>query len=87
MDLLEVGRLFADNANSAVSDSYSVVNLRAGYRALQAGNWVLAPFFGVNNLTDTEYAGNVRINAFGGRHFEAAPDRHYYGGLSIRYNF
>jgi iron complex outermembrane receptor protein len=29
----------------------------------------------------------VRINAFGGRYFEPAPDRDVYAGLTLRYDF
>jgi len=87
IDLLNVGNFFVNNANSAVNESYSVVNLRFGHVDLRFGDWVLSPFVGVNNLADEQYAANVRINAFGGRYFEPAPERHFYGGLSIRYNF
>ncbi len=87
IDLLNVSDFFVNNANSAVNESYTVVNLRVGHAALQFGDWILSPFIGVNNLTDEEYAANARINAFGGRYFEPAPERHFYGGLAIRYNF
>ena len=85
IDALDVGDLYVNNANSAVSESYSVVNLRAGLADWQFGNWTLSPFVGLNNLTDERYAANVRINAFGGRYFEPAPERHIFGGLAIRY--
>ncbi len=87
IDLLSVGDFFVNNANSAVNDSYSVVNLRVGHVDLRFGDWVLSPFVGVNNLADEQYAANARLNAFGGRYFEPAPERHFYGGLAIRYNF
>jgi hypothetical protein len=41
----------------------------------------IIPFIGVNNLFDNQYSGNVRINAFGGRYFEPAPDRDVYAGM------
>jgi len=87
IELLDVGSFFVNNANSAVNESYSVVNLRVGHADLRFGHWILSPFVGVNNLADEQYAANVRINAFGGRYFEPAPERHFYGGLAIRYNF
>ena len=87
IELLDVGNFFVNNANSAVNESYSVVNLRVGHADLRFGDWILSPFVGVNNLADEQYAANVRINAFGGRYFEPAPVRHFYGGLAIRYNF
>ena len=87
IDLLNVGKFFVDNANSAVNESYRVVNLRVGHVDLRFGDWLLSPFVGLNNLTDEQYAANARINAFGGRYFEPAPERHFYGGVAIRYNF
>jgi iron complex outermembrane recepter protein len=41
----------------------------------------------VNNLFDERYPGNVRINAFGGRYFEPAPDRNLYAGVAAEYRF
>jgi len=82
-----VGDFFANNANSVTIDSYTVVNLRVGLADWRIGNLVLGPFVGVNNLTDESYSSEIRINAFGGRYYEPAPVRHYYGGIAIRYNF
>jgi len=87
IDYLSVGDFFANNANSDIADSYGVAGVRAGIDDLDFGDWALSPFVGVNNLTNEKYAGNVRINAFGGRYFEPAPERHFYGGVAIRYNF
>lgn len=87
VDVLDVGSFFVDNANSIATESYTVANLRAGFTDLRFGRWVVSPFVGINNLSDEVYPANVRINAFGGRFFEPAPDRHYYGGVSIRYTF
>lgn len=77
---------FADNANTVTSDAYTVANLRAGWTTFRDG-WELTFFGGVNNVFNEKYSSNVRINAFGGRYFEPAPDRNYYGALQVRYNF
>jgi iron complex outermembrane receptor protein len=87
IDVLKVGEFFVNNSNSASSESYTVANFRVGLDDLKFGQWVLSPFIGVNNLTDEAYSANVRINAFGGRFFEPAPERHWYGGVAIRYNY
>jgi iron complex outermembrane receptor protein len=39
----------------------------------------------VNNLFDENYFSNIRINAFGGRFFEPAPDRNIYAGVTINF--
>ena len=87
IDARYVGEFYANNANSVATDSYTVVNLRTGLADWRLGSWMLSPFVGVNNLTDESYSAEIRINAFGGRYYEPAPERHFYGGLTIRYNF
>lgn len=78
------GNLFANNANSITVDSYVVTNLRASYE-WTAGNWLLRPYLGINNLFDERYNSNIRINAFGGRYFEPAPERNYYAGIVVNF--
>jgi iron complex outermembrane receptor protein len=41
----------------------------------------------VNNLFDESYFGNIRINAFGGRYYEPAATRNYFGGIRLTYDF
>lgn len=86
LDALHAGSLYLNNANTEKNSSYFVSNLRAGFE-MRRGVWLISPFFGVNNLFDEEYAANVRINAFGGRFFEPAPERHFHGGVTVAYNF
>jgi len=44
----------------------------------------LHPYIGVNNIFQTKYADNIRINAFGSRYYEAAPNVMIFGGLRLR---
>ncbi|MBV2123182.1 MAG: TonB-dependent receptor [Candidatus Thiodiazotropha sp. (ex Ctena orbiculata)] len=83
---LYVDEIYANNANTVTNDAYALADLRIGYTRF-FGPWELSPFIGVNNLFDKQYNGNVRINAFGGRYFEPAPDRNIYAGLTLRYDF
>ncbi|MCH2081277.1 MAG: TonB-dependent receptor [Saprospiraceae bacterium] len=77
-----VGELFVNNSNEVTDDAYTIVNLRLGYRFRKVG-WNFSPFFGVNNLLDTAYNANIRINAFGNRFFEPGPGVHFYGGIKF----
>ena len=86
LDVLYVSDFFVNNANTEKNDAYTVANLRLGYEYLW-GNWLIAPFLGVQNVFDEQYNGNVRINAFGGRFFEPAPELNVYGGLNVAYNW
>ncbi len=55
-----------------------------GYE-LTRGDWILRPYLGINNIFDESYNSNVRVNAFGGRHFEPAPNRNLYAGVVVRF--
>ncbi len=81
-----VGSFFANDSNAERIQSYSVTHLRLGHR-WTFGDWEFEPYLGVNNLFDESYFANIRINAFGGRHFEPAPDRNLYGGIRVRWLF
>ena len=85
-DILAVDDLAVNNNNSVMSDSYEVSNLRAGH-TMQLAGFELSPFIGINNLFDTKYMSNLRLNGFGGRVFEPAPTLNVYGGVSVRLNY
>lgn len=71
-----------NDANTAFSDSYNIVNLKAGYRfeILQG----LSTNFtaGINNLTNEKYASLILPNAVAAGN---ASPRYYYPGLPINY--
>jgi iron complex outermembrane receptor protein len=82
LDASWVGEQYANNANTTLVDNYTVANLRIGAQFERRGTR-LAPFIGINNLTDETYFSNIRINSFGGRFYEPAPDRNIYAGITI----
>jgi iron complex outermembrane receptor protein len=80
-----VGAFFADDANQVRTDSFGVVDLRAGWR-LERGRLRVTPQIGVNNLLDADYIDNVRTDEqadASSRIFEPAPGIEVYGGLSV----
>ena len=79
-----VGQLYANDSNETLIDGYELINLRLGY-GLVLNTIQLRPYFGLNNVLDTTYTDNVRINAFGGRFFEPAPGINGYGGVEIKW--
>jgi iron complex outermembrane receptor protein len=46
---------------------------------------MIRPYIGINNIFDELYNSNVRINAFGGRYYEPAPDRNIYAGFVVNF--
>lgn len=78
------GALFANNANSVEVGSFTVSSLRISHE-FDVGDWLLRPFLGINNIFDERYNSNIRINAFGARYFEPAPERNTYAGITVRF--
>ncbi len=76
-----VGRLAVNNANTAWSEAYTLVNARLAFRAPTALS--LEPVVGIDNIFDETYASNVVVNATGGRFFEPGPGRTFYVGVRM----
>ena len=79
-----IGRLFANNQNTVAINAYQKVRLQAS-KGITLSWGELSFFGGVNNLFDITYFDNIRLNAFGSRHYEPAPGRNLFGGLSIAF--
>ena len=80
-----VGELYANDSNMTNVEGYLRTDLNIGYDK-RLNNLTLSPFIGVNNLFNTEYNDNIRINAFGSRFYEPAPKFNIYGGMRLRLN-
>jgi iron complex outermembrane receptor protein len=83
LEALFVDGFPVDDANTARSRGYQVLNLRTSYD-LERSRWRLTPFVGVGNLSGTAYDGTVRLNAANGAYFEPAPEVNFYAGLAVR---
>lgn len=71
-----------NDANSAFSDSYSIINLKTGYRFEILHNLNTHFAFGINNATNEKYASLILPNAVA---VGNALPRYYYPGLPINY--
>ncbi|MEP7280218.1 MAG: TonB-dependent receptor [Bacteroidota bacterium] len=74
-----------NDANTDRASSYNLLGTRVGYKKMFAAVEVNI-FAGADNLFDMNYSLGNDINAAGGRYYNAAPGRNYYGGLSLRWN-
>jgi iron complex outermembrane receptor protein len=75
-----------NDANTVYQESYNLVNLRFGF-VRNLGNWDLEVFAGVDNLLDESYSLGNDLNAFGGRFYQPAPTRNWYGGVKVGLNY
>lgn len=75
-----------DDANTAASPAYTLVDLRGGLDGLETGRVRLAPWAAVTNVLDRRYNTAVTVNAFGGRYFEPGPGRSWRLGLRLTWS-
>jgi iron complex outermembrane receptor protein len=80
-----VGNLFVDDANTVSDKSYLNTSLNVGF-SVPTKELRFTPFLGVNNLFNTSYNDNIRINAFGGRYYEPAPGISLFAGIRASHN-
>lgn len=76
--------------NALFSDPYHLMHVKAGYRH-SIKKWELEYYVGVQNLTNTHYAGMVQVNAsaFGTqqpRYYYPGMPRNAYTGIQLRRN-
>lgn len=74
-----------DDANSIFSEAYHLVQAKLSWTKPVGNRLSLQFFAGADNLLNQRYSLGNDINAFGGRFFNAAAGRNFYGGLSIAY--
>ena len=74
-----------DDANTVYQDAYNLVNMRFGWARSFAGKWELEAFAGVDNLTDEVYSLGNDLNPFGGRYYQPAQERNWYGGVKVAF--
>ena len=75
-----MGQLYAEDENIIRVDAYLRSDFKVG-KSVEIGDLKVNIYGGVNNIFNQAYFDNVRINAFGARHYEPAPLRNYYVGL------
>jgi iron complex outermembrane receptor protein len=76
-----------NDANTVYQDAYNLVNLRFGWAKWIGKAWELEAFGGVDNLLDESYSLGNDLNPFGGRYYQPAPTRNWYGGIKVAFNY
>lgn len=71
------------DANTDYAAGYWLFGGRAGWRRPLFGRLAADLYAGVDNAGDRRYSLGNDLNAFGGRYFQPAPGRNYYGGASV----
>ncbi|MGE0932584.1 TonB-dependent receptor [Peijinzhouia sedimentorum] len=71
-----------NDGNSVYSNAYHLVQLKMG-KTITSKNATWEIFAGGDNLLNETYSLGNDLNAFGGRFFQPAPERNYFGGIKI----
>ena len=77
-----IGEIYADNSNVTKIDKFNTLNFKMG-KEFEVSKSVIYPYLIINNIFQSEYFDNIRINAFGGRYYEPAPKRTIFGGIRV----
>jgi len=81
-----VSEMYVDDANSAMTESYSLLNLTLGIDVvINRFNFLLSG--GFNNLTDEKFVSFININSTSGRFYEGGEPQSYFLSLNLGYNF
>ncbi|MBX2961201.1 MAG: TonB-dependent receptor [Cyclobacteriaceae bacterium] len=80
--IIHTGKLPLNDANAVYADAYTLPGFRVGYQ-----NKRLEIYAGGDNLLDQTYSLGNDLNAVGGRYYNAAPARNFFGGLKINLAF
>lgn len=75
--------MFLNDANSETASSYNLLGTRVGWKKDLAKKKKLELFAGIENAFDVTYSLGNDFNAAGGRYYNSAPGRNFYGGLSL----
>ena len=80
LDFKMFGNMYADNSNKTIINDYKKINLTM-FKDFNISNKNWNGFISINNLTNTKYFDNIRINAFGSRYYEPAPGLNFMLGI------
>lgn len=74
-----------NDSNQDFADGYQLLESRVGYKWGFPSGFGLDVYIGGNNLGNETYSDFLQVNAFGGKFFNPAPNRNFYGGFSLRF--
>ena len=82
LEIYYAGKVFLDDNNIASNKSYMLTSLKIK-RKLLIFERLATIFCYIENIFDTPYSSNIRMNAWGDRFFEPGPTRRYTIGIKF----
>lgn len=68
------------------SSSYNLLNGKIGFKTNLSSHFFMDLFFGVNNITGTQYPIMIFVSQIPDAYLPAPPKAVYYGGINLKYN-
>jgi iron complex outermembrane receptor protein len=78
--------VYVNDINTDKAPSYTIFNVRAGFEQ-KLSNWRFKEYIRIENITDKDYIGSVRVNDGNALFFEPAAGRNYLLGINAQYKF
>ena len=82
IELINAGRLYANDTNDYSADGYTTLNLKAS-QGWAVGKGTLTAYARIDNLTDERYVGSVIVNQSSRQFYEPAPGKNWTLGLRL----
>jgi iron complex outermembrane receptor protein len=79
-----ISKIPLNDANTAYADPYHLLTLKLSYEKTLWKKTSLKISAGSENLLDEKYSLGNDVNAFGGRHYNAAPGRSFYASFVVK---
>lgn len=74
-----------NDGNTSYASSYNLATARLGFRKMLTTRFSLDVYGTADNIFDVKYSLGNDINAFGGRFYNAAPERNFAVGVGLKY--
>lgn len=82
IELVQAGRIYANDTNTASADGHTVLNLSARHR-WSIGKGGLTLYGRINNVSDERYIGSVIVNQASSQFYESGLPNNWSVGLSL----
>jgi len=82
LEMVQAGRIYANDTNTESADGHTVFNLSASQR-WSVGKGALTLYGRINNLGDERYVGSVIINQAAGQFYEPGLPQNWSTGISL----
>jgi iron complex outermembrane receptor protein len=76
-----------NDGNTVYSRPYNLLNMTFNYPMTFNKKLGIEFFGGMNNIFDVDYSLGNDLNAFGNRYYQPAPERNYFFGLKLKFNY